>query len=116
MEATHDLTEIFPWLLKRESNIFEAFDKLHVVLRVGKGAPVVIREGGYTLANTKTFLNSLINAGGSVIELLELCALDSDLRRAIDRGGSVVFRSLKDLPKEIDQREIVSLSEALEIY
>jgi hypothetical protein len=116
MEATQELSEIFPWLLKRESSIFEAFDKLHVVFRVGRGDPVVIREGEYTLTNTKTYLNSLINAGGSVIELLELCTIDSDLKRAINKGGAVVFRSLRDLPKELDQSDIISLSEALEIY
>ena len=110
------LGEIFPWVFRREAYIFEAFDKLHVVLRVGTEQPIVIRESEASLDNTRTFLSSMINASGSVIELLELCTLENDLKRAVARGGAVVFRNQKDLPKEIEAEDIVSLSQALESF
>lgn len=109
------LGEIFPWLFRREVYIFEALDKLHVVLRVPNDQPIVIREADFTFNNTRTFLTSVMNASGSIIEFLELCALESDIRRVSRRGGCVVFRSIQDLPKEIDDIEIVSLSEALDL-
>jgi len=117
VEKFNIVCRTFPWAFQQEGKIFEAFHKPHFVLRIPFAGAIVIREAvtGSSLENTKTFIGAVSELCGkdAAAEIGSLVSRKSEIIRALERGGASIFRSIDDFPRDLEDGELVSLSELI---